>query len=108
MGGKMLEHSSLNNKNLYLSHFFIIICFSLFCLFITDTAGAWDGTNRFGHSIEIESGNLVRGGNDIEIYNWDTGRYEDVEVESINRFGGSVEIEVYNWNTGEYDTLEMD
>ncbi len=45
---------------------------------------AWDGyDNDRGNYIEIDKGNLVRSGNDIEIYDYDTGDYKDVEVESI-------------------------
>ena len=61
-----------------------------------------------GSFVEIESGNLVRSGNDIEIYDYDDGQYHDVEVQDINRYGSTVEVEVYDYETGEYRTLEMD
>ena len=80
----------------------------LFYILAMGSVFAWDGYNDQGESVEIDSGNLVRPGNEIELYNYDTGEYSDVEVESINSYGTSVEIEVYDYSTGEYDTLEMD
>ena len=70
---------------------------------------AWEGFDyEKGDYIEIEKGNLVRTGKDIEIYDYSTGEYKDVEVQSITRPGGSVEIEVYDYDSGEYRTFEME
>ena len=70
---------------------------------------SWDGYDYdSGSFVEIESGNLVRSGNDIGIYDYDDGQYHDVEVQDINRYGSTVEVEVYDYETGEYRTLEMD
>lgn len=70
---------------------------------------AWDGYDyEKGNYIEIDKGNLVRSGRDIEIYDYNDGRYKDVEVQGIERYGNSVEIEVYDYSTGEYRTFEMD
>jgi hypothetical protein len=70
---------------------------------------AWDGYDyERGAHIEIEKGNLVREGEDIEVYDYDGGSYRDVEVESIDRSGGSVEVEVYDRADGEYRTFEME
>jgi hypothetical protein len=70
---------------------------------------SWDGVeSETGDTIEIESGNLVREGEDIEVYDYSTGGYRDVEVESIQEYGGVVEVEVYDYETGETTTLEMD
>lgn len=70
---------------------------------------AWDGYDYSnGAYIEIEQGNLVREGKDIEIYDYDTGEYRNVEVQDINRYGGSTEVEVYDYDTGEYRTFEME
>lgn len=83
-------------------------------VFITITlfmpsAIAWDGYDwDKGAYIEIEKGNLVREGRDIEIYDYGSGEYKDVEVQSIRRSGGKVEIEVIESDTGEERTLEMD
>ncbi len=72
-------------------------------------AVAWDGYDHDkGAHIEIEKGNLVRPGQDIEIYDYDDGSYKDVEVQSVQRSGSTVEVEVYDYNKGEYRTLEMD
>jgi hypothetical protein len=72
-------------------------------------AAAWDGADaQTGASVEIGKGNLVRSGQDIEIYDSGAGEYRDVEVQSIQRYGGSVEVEVYDSESGEYRTLEME
>jgi len=70
---------------------------------------AWDGYDYDkGTYIEIEEGNLVRAGRDIEIYDYGTGSYKEVEVESVQRNGSNVEIEVHDNETGETRTFEMD
>ena len=70
---------------------------------------AWDGYDYdTGASIEIGSGNLVRPGRDVEVYDYGTGEYIDVEVQSIRSYGSSTEVEVYDYSTGEYRTFEMD
>lgn len=72
-------------------------------------AFAWSGYDyESGASVEIEKGNLVRSGRDIEIYDYGTGEYREVTVESIRRYGRKVEIEVTDNETGEERTLEMD
>lgn len=80
----------------------------LACCLATSPAFAWDGTDTdSGGEVEIEAGNLVRTGNDIEIYDYDSGEYRNASVESIQRTGSTVELEVYDYDTGEYRTLEM-
>jgi hypothetical protein len=70
---------------------------------------AWDGFDYgSGSHVEIDSGNLVRPGNDIEIFDYSSGTYKDVEVQSINGSGYSTEVEVYDYDTGEYRTFDMD
>jgi len=77
---------------------FLIAGFSLSAL-------AWDGTDQdSGTGITVESGNLVRHGNSIEIYDHDTGDTHDVDVESVN----SSTLEVYDHNAGESRTFDMD
>ncbi len=72
-------------------------------------ASGWDGYDyEKGSFIEIEEGNLVREGENIEIFDYGTGEYKDVEVEEIERTGDTVEIEVYDYETGEISTIEMD
>lgn len=71
-------------------------------------AFAWGGYDyEKGVFVEIEKGNLVRPGRDIEVYDFNKG-YIDVEVESIRRTGSTVEVEVRDNQTGELRTLEMD
>lgn len=72
-------------------------------------AHAWSGFDYDkGAYVDIEKGNLVRSGKDIEIYDYDAGEYRDVNVESIRRIGGRVEVEVTDNETGETRTLDMD
>jgi hypothetical protein len=81
----------------------------LMMVLMASPALAWDGydwdTNSY---VEIEEGNLVREGQDIEIYDWRDHSYRDVQVEDIRSYGSSVEIEVYDYDKGEYRTLDMD
>lgn len=82
----------------------VFIVMSIAC-----TCFAWDGYDYSnGTFVEIESGNLVRSGNEIEVFDYSTGQYHDVTVDSIERYGSTVEVEVYDYSTGEYRTLEMD
>jgi hypothetical protein len=69
----------------------------------------WDGVDQdTGNSIAIEPGNLVRDGNDIEVYDYNTGQYRNLTVEDIERSGSDVEIDYYDNETGESGTLEME
>jgi hypothetical protein len=88
-------------------HIQVIIFFLNFIL-ISD-ALSWGGTDQgSGNTIEIEHGNLVREGEEIEIYDYSDGAYKSLEISDINRFGTTVEIEGTNIDTGESHILEMD
>lgn len=79
--------------------------FAFMVLLLGNSAFAWDGFDYDkGAFIEIEKGNLVRVGNDIEIFDYSTGTYKDVEVQSVT----NGEIDVYDYETGEYRTFDMD
>jgi len=70
---------------------------------------AWDGYDYdAGAYVEIDSGNTVRSGNDIEYYDHGTGEYKSGEVQSIESYGSSTEVEVYDYDSGEYRTFSMD
>ena len=70
---------------------------------------AWSGYDySTGSYIEIESGNLVRTGNEIEWYDYNTGSYHYGTVENFNSYGGSVELEIYDYDNGEYRYFDMD
>jgi len=78
-------------------------------LLIPSLSYAWDGYDyEKGSYVEIDKGNLVRSGNDIEVYDYSDGEYKTMQVESINSYGSSVELEIYDYDSGEYRTLEMD
>lgn len=81
-----------------------------FALSLGATAAlGWDGTNaETGDCVEIERGNLVRSGEEIEVYDCATGSYRYLEVEDIDGSGYGVEIEAYDLETGEYIYLEME
>jgi hypothetical protein len=70
---------------------------------------AWDGYDwESGSDVEIDEGNLVREGRDIEIYDWGTGEYRDVTVEDMRSTGSGTEVEVYDHDSGDYRTLDME
>jgi hypothetical protein len=70
---------------------------------------AWDGYDYdAGSFIEIEKGNLVREGNEIEFYDFSNGGYSQGTVESISEIGTNVEIEIIEDNASEPRTFEMD
>ncbi len=70
---------------------------------------AWDGYDyENGTSVEIEKGNLVRPGQEIEFYDYDKGEYRYGDVDSIQRNGSSVDVEVYDQDMGETRTFEME
>ena len=77
----------------------------ILCINIYQCSFAWDGYDyENGTYIEIGRGNLVRSGNDIEVYDYGTGEYKDYEVQSVY----NNEVEVYDYDTGEYRTFDMD
>ncbi len=82
---------------------------AIILLLFTTATYAWDGYDYDrGSYVEIEKGNLVRPGREIEYYDYGSGEYKYGDVESINSYGSSVEVEVYDSDTGEYRTFEMD
>jgi hypothetical protein len=86
----------------------IIIIFIL-SLIVVVPAFAWEGYDyERGTYVEIEKGNLVRPGQEIEYYDFDKGEYRYGDVESIKRSGSSVEVEVYDSDSGDYRNFEMD
>lgn len=86
----------------------IVVTFCVF-FFLSGNAVAWDGYDwEKGGYVEIGKGNLVRRGQTVEIYDYDSGEYRDVDVVGIRDRGGSVEVEVYDNEAEEYRTLDMD
>ena len=72
-------------------------------------AYAWDGYDwDSGSFIEIERGNKVRHGLDIEYFDYSAGEYRNAEVVEISRSGHTVEVEVIDQETGEYRVFEME
>jgi hypothetical protein len=77
-------------------------------LVVSFQVSAWSGydweTNSF---VDIDKGNLVRQGREIEYYEYGNG-YRSAEVESIRRYGSSVDVEVRDSETGQLRTFDMD
>ena len=80
----------------------------IFLFIISNAVSAWSGTDQDGNWVEIESGNLVRSGEDIEYYDSDSGEYKYGTVESVNGNGFGAEVEVYDYDSGEYKYSDMD
>ncbi|MBI4825674.1 MAG: DUF5334 family protein [Nitrospirae bacterium] len=81
----------------------------LLIVLVPFTSIAWDGYDYDkGSFVEIGKGNLVREGEEIEIYDYGTGEFKNVEVQSITDNGSGAEVEVYDNDTGESRTLDMD
>jgi hypothetical protein len=78
-------------------------------MLISTGAFAWDGYNYGSSSyVEIGAGNLVRPGQEIEVYDYGSSSYKQVEVQSINSVGTGAEVEVYDSESGEYETYDME
>lgn len=81
----------------------------LLVLAISTPAYAWDGEDEeTGVAVEIEKGNLVRRGLEIEIYDSSDDSYHNATVESIRGLDTHVELEVYDHDTGESRTFNME
>jgi hypothetical protein len=69
---------------------------------------AWDGYDYdSGNYVEIDKGNLVRSGNEIEYYDYANGEYKYGEVQNIEDNGSSVDIEIIDQDTGKTRIFEM-
>jgi hypothetical protein len=76
--------------------------------FAVQVGHAWDGYDlESGSDVEIESGNLVRPGREVEYFDHGAGEYRYGDVESIRRYGSTVEVEIYDHDTGDVRILEM-
>lgn len=81
---------------------------AILSLILVSPSVAWDGTDQSsGNNVEIERGQTVRPGRDIEYFDYGLGAYKSLSVDSVRRFGSSVEIEGTN-ESGESVILEMD
>ena len=87
-----------------------IVSFTLACFIsVAGASRAWDGYDwEHGTRVTIESGNLVREGEKIEIYDWSRGAYRSVDVQRIEQPAATVDVDVYDAEEGRYRTLEME
>ena len=83
-------------------------CVGLALAVLALPALAWEGTDENGNTVEIDSGNLVRTGDDITYHNDADGNDHEATVNSITRYGGEVVIEVTDDDTGYSHTLTME
>jgi len=69
----------------------------------------WTGYDYDENSyVEIEKGELVREGKEIEIYDYEDHEYKNIEIDSMRKYGNHVEIEGTDTDTGEERTFEME
>ena len=86
-----------------------VIIFLSAMIFMPTISLAWDGYDyETGNYIEIDKGNLVREGEEIEYYDYESGEYRSGEVQDIESSGSGAEVEVYDYDSGEYRTFDMD
>lgn len=79
------------------------------CTLWSTGALAWDGWDyEAGSAVEIDKGNLVRDGETIEYFDYDSGSYRSGTVQEIDRTGSSVDVDIIDDETGESRTFEMD
>lgn len=78
-------------------------------ILFTSVCFGWSRYDWENHSyVDIEKGNKVRSGSEIEIFDYKDSRYKNVEVLGINRgIGSSTEIEIYDHSDNSYRILEM-
>ena len=82
---------------------------ALFLTLIPILCYAWDCEDQdSGDSIEIDKGQLVRRGNNIEFFDYGDNSYHSGDIEDIRKFGSTVEIEITDDETGKTRILEMD
>ena len=92
----------------YRRYILFVILFNLHKRFYT-TGHGWDGyDHESGSYVEIDKGQLVRRGREIEFNDYGKGEYRYGDIESIHRYGSTIEIEVYDHESGEHRTFEMD
>lgn len=69
---------------------------------------SWSGYDWETSSyVDIEKGNTVRRGREVEVYDWGEGEYKTYEVERVRSLGHQTEVELYDWNTGDTRILDM-
>jgi len=72
-------------------------------------ASAWSGyTYSEGTHVDIVLANLVREGQVIDFYYYDSGEYRSAEVIDVDTSGFGADVGVYDIDSGEYRTFDMD
>jgi hypothetical protein len=81
---------------------------NLVLFLFSSLAFAWEGYDPLNNTpVAIDSGNVVRAGEAIELLDYSTGQYHSVDVESVRQVGGTTEVEVFDYNTGDFRILDM-
>lgn len=84
-------------------------CSLLILLIVPMVSLAWDGYDYdSGSYIEIDKGNAVKPGHEIEYYDYNAGEYKYGEVESVRSRGRNVEVEIIDYDSGDSRTFDMD
>lgn len=87
----------------------VVSIFAVLSLFASPSSQAWDGFDyEEGAYIEIDEGNLVREGEEIEYFDYEDAEYKYATVEAMDGTGFGVELEIYDYDTGETRTFDMD
>jgi hypothetical protein len=81
-----------------------------FCFFLNiGNSFAWTGYDYFnGSEIEINSGNLVREGETIKFYDWDSEEDRNAEVRSVDYLFNSTRLEIYDYIEQKVRIFDMD
>ncbi|MFT6332131.1 MAG: hypothetical protein ACJAW3_000458 [Lentimonas sp.] len=85
-----------------------LVTFLLFSLQPTFSF-AWTGYDNFdGSEIEISSGNLVREGEEIVFYDWESEESRSAEVRKIEYLFNRTEVEVYDYIAKKIRIFDME
>ncbi|MFT5702978.1 MAG: hypothetical protein ACJAZX_000691 [Rickettsiales bacterium] len=86
----------------------IIPVFFLLTILTPVKSWSWTGYDRQnGSEIEISSGNLVRDGEQIRFYDWQSDEDRKAEVEDIQYFPNSVKLEIYDYSADKTRIFDM-
>ena len=84
------------------------LLFILINIMLSRVCFAWNGYDYQNNAaIEIESGNLVREGSIIKIYDWKKDEYHNVEIKMIDGNFSGTKMEVYDFDDKKIRFLEM-
>jgi len=87
----------------------IIAVLALYSVLNISDCFAWTGYDNFdGSEIEISSGNLVREGEAIKFYDWNSEEDRNAEVMSVDYLFGITRVEIYDFVAQKVRIFDMD